>query len=66
MPQTELHYLVLELGALAIVWAIEHKKYYLYGRFFKVFMDHDGLCYIWYLKNNFKFRCQVGDEVVRV
>lgn len=41
-------YPVMELEALAIIWAIKH---YLYGRPFMVVTDHHGLCYMHHLKN---------------
>ena len=32
-----------ELEILGVVWAIEHFKYYLYGKHFRVITDHQAL-----------------------
>ena len=36
-------YTVNELELLGVVWAIEHNKYYLYGKHFTVITDHQAL-----------------------
>ena len=36
-------YLINELELLAVVWATEHFKYYLYGKHFTVITDHQAL-----------------------
>ena len=36
-------YSVNELELLGVVWAIEHFKYYLYGKYFTVITDHQVL-----------------------
>ena len=37
---------VMELEALALVEAIRHFSYYLYGRAFVAYTDHRPLCYL--------------------
>ena len=43
LPVFEMKYLINELELLAIVWAIEHFKNYVYGVQFKVVSDHKAL-----------------------
>lgn len=51
LSDTEKKYSVFEKEALAIVSAIKEFKYYLYGRKFQVFTDHNPLCYLKNIKD---------------
>ena len=41
--RTERNYAITELENLAVVWAVSHFRYYLYGHNVKIFMDHTAV-----------------------
>lgn len=51
LTKTELYYVVIEREALAIRWAIEYFKYYLWGRQFTVITDHASLQWLHRMKD---------------
>ena len=42
----ELNYTVMEIEALAAVWAITQSRNYLHGSFFELITDHHALCWV--------------------
>ncbi len=51
LKDPERNYHATELECLAIVWATEHFRPYLYGRKFKIYSDHNPLVHIKNIKN---------------
>ena len=51
LKDPERNYYATELECLAIVWATEHFRPYLYGRRFKIYSDHNPLVHMKNIKN---------------
>ncbi|CAF1149257.1 unnamed protein product, partial [Brachionus calyciflorus] len=51
LKPAERNYSATELECLAIVWAVENFRHYLYGRKFKIYSDHNPLVYLDNTKN---------------
>ena len=61
----ERKYTATELEGLAIVWAVDQFKQYLYGQKFKIECDHNPLVYIQNMKNQKSRVCRWRDSLTQ-
>lgn len=65
LSKAEKNYAIIELELLAIVWAVQHFRPYLFGRKFEILTDHRPLVYLFGMRDPssrlLKFRLKLED-----